>query len=92
MQIINDPTFQGTQAVPGLMGVPIDLVAGQRYKIRAEVFEGGGGARAFLAWQSPSQPYENVPQSQFTHRRRLRRTRCPTGLTARGGGAVRASR
>lgn len=40
----------------------IALVAGQRYSIRMDYFENGGGAVAQLSWSSPSQPREIVPQ------------------------------
>ncbi|MCX7782710.1 MAG: DUF1929 domain-containing protein, partial [Meiothermus sp.] len=40
----------------------IALVAGQRYNIRMDYFENGGGAVAQLSWSSPSQPREIVPQ------------------------------
>ena len=43
----------------------IDLVAGRRYDIRVEYFENVRGARAQLAWVSPSQPYEPIPASRL---------------------------
>jgi hypothetical protein len=39
----------------------INLVAGQRYGIRVEYYENGGGAVAQLYWQSPSTPNQIVP-------------------------------
>ncbi len=43
----------------------IALEAGQRYDLRMEYFENGGGAMAALSWSSQSQPLEIVPQSQL---------------------------
>ena len=43
----------------------ITLVAGRQYDIRLEYYERGGGALAQLAWSSPSQPLQIVPQSQL---------------------------
>jgi hypothetical protein len=41
------------------------LKAGQRYEIRVDFYENGGGAVAKLLWESPSQPKEIVPQTQL---------------------------
>lgn len=43
----------------------IALEAGILYDIRIEFYENGGDAVAQLAWSSPSQPIEVVPQSQL---------------------------
>jgi glucose/arabinose dehydrogenase len=43
----------------------IALVAGQKYDIRLEYFENGGGAVAQLAWSSPTQAKQIIPQSQL---------------------------
>jgi glucose/arabinose dehydrogenase len=43
----------------------IDLLAGQKYDIRMEYYENGGGAVAQLAWSSATQAKEIVPQSQL---------------------------
>jgi hypothetical protein len=40
----------------------IALIAGQRYSIRMDYFENGGGAVAQLSWSSPRQPREIIPQ------------------------------
>src|SRR5205085_11628621 len=45
--------------------VGIPLVAGQRYAIRFEMYENGGGATARLAWSSPSQAKQIIPSSQL---------------------------
>jgi hypothetical protein len=47
------------------VSVPVTLVAGQRYDIRIEYFENGGGATARLEWQSPSQARQIVPTTQL---------------------------
>jgi len=39
----------------------INLVAGQRYGVRVEYYEDGGGATAQLFWESPSTPRQIVP-------------------------------
>jgi glucose/arabinose dehydrogenase len=44
----------------------IALKAGQKYDIRMEYYENGGGAVAKLLWSSPSQAKEVIPQSQLT--------------------------
>ena len=42
----------------------IDLTGGQRYKIRIENYENGGGARCELSWSTPTITQETVP-SQY---------------------------
>lgn len=44
----------------------ITLTAGQKYDIRMEYYENGGGAVARLLWSSTSQVKETVPQSQLS--------------------------
>jgi Ca2+-binding RTX toxin-like protein len=44
---------------------PLALSAGQKYGIRMEWYERGGGATAQLMWESPSTPRQIVPQSQL---------------------------
>jgi hypothetical protein len=39
----------------------INLVAGQRYGVRVEYYEDGGGATAQLFWESPSTPRQIIP-------------------------------
>jgi hypothetical protein len=43
----------------------ITLSAGQRYDIRMDFYENGGGAMATLSWSSPSIGKEIIPQSQL---------------------------
>ncbi len=54
----------------GLHGETVDtgtiaLAAGQRYNVKMEYFDNTGTAVAKLAWSSPSQPLEIIPQSQL---------------------------
>ncbi|MBE9028497.1 DUF4347 domain-containing protein [filamentous cyanobacterium LEGE 11480] len=58
-QVINQ--FQD-QAPTTVNGTPIVLVADQKYDIRMEYFENGGGAVAQLGWESASQNRQIVPQ------------------------------
>ncbi len=44
-------------------GSPITLTAGQRYTIKMEYYDGGGGATAKLLWAYPGQTQQAVPQS-----------------------------
>ncbi|PIR96768.1 MAG: hypothetical protein COT91_05075, partial [Candidatus Doudnabacteria bacterium CG10_big_fil_rev_8_21_14_0_10_41_10] len=44
----------------------IDLIAGQKYPIRMDFFEGGVTSVAQLFWSSPQTPKAIVPQSQLT--------------------------
>lgn len=46
-------------------GVPIALQAGQRYTIQMEMREDWGSAAAKLAWSSPSEAKQIIPQSQL---------------------------
>jgi len=43
----------------------IALTAGQRYDIKMEYYENGGGAVARLSWSSPSQAKQIIPQSRL---------------------------
>lgn len=43
----------------------ISLVAGQKYDMKMEFYENGGGAAAKLLWSSPTQSKEVIPQSQL---------------------------
>jgi len=47
-------------------GVPIALVAGERYSIRMEWFNQDGNAEAHLFWESASQPKGLVPAAALT--------------------------
>ncbi|MCE9566013.1 MAG: putative Ig domain-containing protein [Planctomycetes bacterium] len=44
---------------------PISMMAGQKYDIKMEYFENGGGATAKLLWSSVNQPEEVIPQTQL---------------------------
>jgi hypothetical protein len=41
----------------------INLVAGQKYDIKVDYYENGGGASAKLRWTGPTTPYEIVPNA-----------------------------
>lgn len=60
-QIINNWTDHSPTENSGT----IALTAGQKYAIRMEFYERGGGALARLSWSSASQVKEIIPQSQL---------------------------
>lgn len=53
------------QAPTTVNGNPIALQAGQKYDIRLEYYENGGGAVAQLGWESASQTRQIIPTSQL---------------------------
>ena len=61
VQIINKWVNQAPTEWSG----SISLVAGQKYDIRMEYYENGGGAAAKLSWSSPNQPKQVIPQSRL---------------------------
>ncbi|HXU03933.1 MAG TPA: PA14 domain-containing protein [Polyangia bacterium] len=60
-QIINNWTDHGPTENSGT----IALSAGQRYDLRLEFYENGGGATVTLSWASSSQPKQIVPRAQL---------------------------
>jgi hypothetical protein len=50
---------------PGNSQVNVDLVAGQKYDIKAEYIEGIGDAALRLWWSSPSTPLQLIPPTQL---------------------------
>jgi len=56
--VIDQWIDQGTTEWPSL---PITLVAGQKYDIRMEQYENGGGAAAYLRWSSASTAKQIIP-------------------------------
>jgi hypothetical protein len=60
--VINDWTYHSATTDTS---APIQLVAGQKYAIEMDYFEGGGAAVAKLYWSSPSTPKQIVPTSQL---------------------------
>jgi len=54
-----------TNHSPTVNSGTITLTAGQKYDIRLEYFENGGGAVMKLEWQSARQAREVIPQSQL---------------------------
>lgn len=55
-----------TDHAPTENSATITLTAGQKYDIRMEFYENGGGAVAKLLWSSPSQVKQAIPQSQLS--------------------------
>jgi glucose/arabinose dehydrogenase len=60
-QLINNWTDHASTENSGA----IALTAGQKYSIRMEFYENGGGAVAKLSWSSASQPKQIIPQAQL---------------------------
>ena len=60
-QIINNWTNHGGVENTG----SISLVAGQKYSIRMEYFEGNGTSISQLLWSSPSTPKQVIPSTQL---------------------------
>lgn len=60
-QLLVDAWYDHVGDVSGI----ISLVEGQRYDIKLEYYENGGGAAVRLNWSSLSQGYEIIPQSQL---------------------------
>jgi PKD repeat protein len=61
VQLINKWIDQGAKEWSGT----ITLVAGQKYDIKMEYYENGGGASAQLRWSSTSQPKQIIPQANL---------------------------
>jgi hypothetical protein len=60
-QVINNWTYHSSQVNSGT----ISLVAGQKYNIVVQYFEGTGSALAVLRWASARQALQVVPQTQL---------------------------
>jgi hypothetical protein len=60
-QLINNWTDHGPTENSGT----IALSAGQRYDVRLEFYENGGGATATLSWASSSRPKQIIPAAQL---------------------------
>jgi hypothetical protein len=43
----------------------INLLRGEKYNIKLEYFQGGGGAAMKLSWSSPSRPKEVIPEDRL---------------------------
>jgi endoglucanase len=85
-QVINNWTDHAPTENSGT----IALTAGQKYDIKMEYYESGGGAVAQLAWSSPNQSKQNIPQSQLYPSTggttpTPSKPAAPTGLTAGAG-------
>jgi hypothetical protein len=61
-QLVNGWVDQGATEYAGT----IDLVAGNAYSIRMEMYENGGDAVAELRWSSPSTPKQLIPQAALS--------------------------
>lgn len=53
------------KGAPNDRSTNIDLVAGQRYTLRAELYSSGGSGHIRLRWSAPGLPIEVVPQARF---------------------------
>ncbi len=73
-ELVNAWIAQGATEYSGT----IALQAGQKYDIKVEYYQGGGGADAHLSWSSGCQNKQIIPQSQLY-------TGVPTALTATPG-------
>jgi len=60
-QVINNWTDHGPTENSGT----IALAAGQKYDLRLEFYENGGGATSRLSWSSASQPKQIIPTAQL---------------------------
>jgi alpha-L-fucosidase len=60
-QLVNNWTDHGPTENSGT----ISLTAGQKYDLKLEFYENGGGAVAMLSWSSASQVKEIIPQTQL---------------------------
>src|SRR5262249_16152575 len=69
-----------TDHAPTENSATIALVAGQKYDIKMEFYENGGGATAQLFWSSPSTANQAVPTTQL-HAASLAVVGTRTGLT-----------
>ena len=63
-QIINDPTFHSADSWNEKSGT-IYLESGQKYDIRMELFDAGGGAEVYLSWSAPGLAKQIIPQSRL---------------------------
>ncbi|HVW29133.1 MAG TPA: PA14 domain-containing protein [Polyangiaceae bacterium] len=59
--LVDDFVDQGSTKVSGT----IQLTAGQRYDIKVDYFQDGGGADVYLRWSSPSTPYAVIPTNHL---------------------------
>ena len=66
----------------------ITLLAGQKYDVKMEYFENGGGAVAKLSWASPSTAKQIIPMSQLFPSEVTTTGDLPAGWTAQDVGGV----
>ncbi len=85
VQLINAWVNQGPTSYSG----SIALTAGQRYDLKLEYFENGGGAMARLAWSGPGQASQVIPSQYLTPTSGTPTNAAPTvALTAPANGAT----
>ena len=60
----------------------INLVTGQKYDVKMEYFENGGGAMATMSWSSASQPKQIVPKAKLYSSAAARKTNFTIGEAA----------
>ena len=79
--LISNPTYHG----PALdASAAVTLTAGQRYDIKLEYFQGGGGATCQLFWAYPGQAQQIIPQFNLFSNRSGSLPAAPTALAASG--------
>ncbi len=85
VQLINAWVNQGPTSYSG----SIALTAGQRYDLKLEYFESGGGAMARLAWSGPGQASQVIPRQYLAPTSGAPTNAAPTvALTAPANGAT----
>ena len=85
VQLINAWVNQSPTSYSG----SIALTAGQRYDLKLEYFENGGGAMARLAWSGPGQASQVIPSQYLTPTSGTPTNAAPTvALTAPANGAT----
>ena len=82
--VINDAQYQGPTAVSS---APIMMVAGQKYTLIMDYFQGGGGDTAQLLYSYPGLSLSIVPQTQLYSTINIAPA-TPTNLTAYAGSSV----
>ena len=79
--IINAPNYQG----PTQFNSPaVTLTAGQRYDVKMEYFQGGGGATCQLFWSYPGVGQQIIPQANLFSNHNGVVPSTPTNLMAAG--------
>lgn len=82
VQVINNWTDHGSTTNNG---TPVSLTANQKYDIKMEYYESGGGAVAKLQWTYPGQAQQIIPSTRLfptTGTADTQAPSAPTGLTS----------